>query len=153
MVITPQPTLLTARKLTLIDPIIVAKYLTHLHCSMKEHDIFHRTDTLHHTATHLISPRMMEEYEAIDELVGKLMDAAEDNCRVIHTGTIPWSPAYKHACRTLEYWLKRRSYINRQYHNSRYLSVLQNKLALKCDATLSKKYIEAKVSKAGKVTK
>ena len=80
---------------------------------MKDHDLFHRMDTLHHTATHLLSPRMMEEYEAIDELVGKLMDAAEDNCRILHTGTNPWSPAYKYACQTLEYWLKRRSYVNR----------------------------------------
>ena len=98
----PQPTFPAARKLKLDDPRIVDKYLTHLHCSMKEHDLFHRMDVLHRNVTHPLTLRQIEEYEAIDYLVGTLMDAAEDNCRILHTGTIPWSPAYKHACQTLD---------------------------------------------------
>ena len=76
------------------------------------------------------------------------MDAAEDNCRILHTGTIPWSPAYKYTCQTLEYWLKRRSYANVEYRNARYLIVLQNKLNLLYNATLSKNNIEVEISKA-----
>jgi len=149
----PQPTFPSARKLKLTDPRVVEKYLTHLHCAMEEHDLFHRMDQLHRESTYPLSPRLVEEYEVIDVLVCKLMDEAEDNCRILHTGTIPWSPAYKHACSTLEYWLKRRSYVNKDYRNVRYLIVLQNKLNLIYNATLSKQDIESEISKAYKVRK
>ena len=35
------------------------------------------------------------------------MGEAEDNCRKLHTGEVPWSPAYKKVCIILLYWYMR----------------------------------------------
>ena len=87
-------------------------------------------DEIHRVATFPSCPRIIEEYEEIDRIVCKLMDEAEAQCRKLHTGTIPWSPAYKYSCLLLEYWLKRRGYSKQVNTNVRELIVLQNKLNL-----------------------
>ena len=106
----PLPIFPSARRLKLIDPRVVEKYLTYLHCSMRDNDLFHRMDELHRDAIFPLSQRLIEEYEEIDMLVCRLMVEAEEQCRKLRTGTIPWSPAYKHSCLLLEYWLKQRCY-------------------------------------------
>ena len=75
---------------------------------MRDNDFFHRMDELHQDAIFPLSQRLIEEYEEIDMLVCRLMVEAEEQCRKLRTGTITWSPAYKHSCLLLEYWLKRR---------------------------------------------
>ena len=125
-----QPVFPSARRLKLRDPRIVSRYLSHLHSSMINNDLFKRMDDLHQQSTIHFSPRLIEEYEVLDTLVCRLMDEAESQCRKIHAGAIPWSPAYKDACLRLEYWLKRRTYAKKEHTNVRELIVLQNKLKM-----------------------
>ena len=126
-----QPVFPSARKLKLRDPRIVTRYLTDLHSSMTDNDLFKRMDDLHQQSTTHFTTRLSEEYEVLDALVCRLMDEAESRCRKLHTGAVPWSPAYKASCLLLEYWLKRRTYANHEHTNVRELIVLQNKLKLK----------------------
>ena len=149
----PQPHFFHARKLKITDPRVVSKYLTYLHCAMKDHDLFQRMDDIHRDACYPFSERLMDRYEEIDVIVGRLMDEAENQCRKIHTGSIPWSPAYKRACLELEYWLKRRSHFKKKHHNVRQLLVLQNKLQIQYNPDLSLAEIEAHIKVAHKSRK
>ena len=96
----------------------------------------------------MVFSQLIVEFEAIDELVGKLMYKAEQGCRKLRTGTIAWSPTYKAACLTLEYWLHRRTYFKGNHSNVRQLLVLQNKLNLSYDPTLSLQEIETNIKVA-----
>ena len=124
------PVFPSARRLKLRDPRIVKKYLTHLHSAMSDNDLFHKMNKLHQQSSSHFTQKLIDEYESLDDLVCRLMDTAEKQCRKIHTGAIKWSPAYKESCMLLEYWLKRRSYVNKEHFNVRELIVLQNKLKL-----------------------
>ena len=81
------------------------------------------------------------------------MDEAEKNCRKIHAGAIPWSPAYRETCLLLEYWLKRRSYSQQEHYNVRQLIVLQNKLKIKYIPNLSPQTINNQIKTAYKERK
>ena len=148
-----QPVFPSARRLKLQDPRVVAKYLTYLHCSMQDNDLFMKMDALHMSATSPLSQRMIDEYESIDVLVCRLMDEAERQCRKLRTGSIPWSPAYKKACLSLEYWYKRRSYMNRENTNVRELIVLQNKLEMQYTPNMSLLEVNLKITEAYKKRK
>ena len=124
----PQPVFHFAIRLKLNDPRVVAKYLTYLHCEMKERDIFHRMDKLQKRNLYPLTQYLAEEYERLDALIFQLMDAAEPHCRKLHTGRIHWSPSYKKICQTLEYWLNRKINYKNVHRNVRQLIVLQNKL-------------------------
>ena len=52
-------------------------------------------------------------------------------------GKVSWSPAYKKINLLLEYWRMRRSYILGLHHNVRQLIVLQNKLSIPYDDSLT----------------
>ena len=127
----PTTTIFSVRKLKLTDPRVVKKYLTYLHSSMWDNDLFYRIDDIHTYTEYIISERLIESYEEIDTIVYRLMDEVEDQCRTLYTGSIPWSPAYKRSCILLEYWLKHRSYFKKKYNHMRQFIVLQNKLQLK----------------------
>ena len=139
-----------ARRLKLQDPRIVSKYLSHLNNSMKNNDLFQRMDSLHNKSTILFSQPLKEEYESIDLLVCRLMDEAERQCRKIHAGAIPWSPAYKEAGLLLEYWLKRRKYAMHEHTNVRELIVIQNKLKLTYNPDLTRDEIDNQIKAAYK---
>ena len=71
---------------------------------MKEHNLFECMDLLHARKTVYPLPQhLIEEYEAIDILVNRLMEEAEQNCRKIRAGDMPWSPAFQKARRTVKY--------------------------------------------------
>ena len=144
----PQPQFFHARRLKITDPRVVEKYLTYLHCAMKDHDLFRQMDEIHKDARCPLTPRIIDRYEEIDLIVGRLMDEAEKQCRTIHTGSIPWSPAYKHACLNLEYWLKRRSHFKKKHRNVRQLIVLQKKLKLAYNPALTLSDIEKQIKLA-----
>ena len=148
-----QPVFPSARRLKLQDPRVVTKYLTYLHNSMQDNDLFMKMDALHKNATSPLSQRMIDEYESMDVLICRLMDEAERQCRKLRTGSIPWSPAYKNACLLLEYWYKRRSYANRENANVRELIVLQKKLKLQYVPNLSVQEINLKIKDAHKKRK
>ena len=141
----PQPVFHFARRLKLKDPRVVSKYLTFLHSSMREHDVFYKMDNLHRRTVYPLHTNLAEEYELLDTLICTLMDKAEKQCRKLHTGRIPWSPTYKKCCQTLEYWLNRRSHFTNVHRNVRQLIVLQNKLSITYDPSLSLNEIETKI--------
>ena len=120
----PTPVFPSARRLKMVDPRVVDKYLTYLHSSMQDNDLFARMEDIYKYSTYPLSSRIIDEYEEIDTTVCKLMDEAEAQCRKLRTGTIPWSPAYKYSCLLLEYWLKRRSHCKIENVNVRELIVL-----------------------------
>ena len=43
----PQKHFYHARRLNIIDPRVVGKYITYLHIAMQDHDIFHRIGDIH----------------------------------------------------------------------------------------------------------
>ena len=137
-----------ARRLKLDDPRVVEKYLTYLHCSMKEHNLFERMDLLHSQTVYPLPQHLIDEYEAIDVLVNRLMEEAEQNCRKIRAGNIPWSPALQKARRTVEYWVRRKKHMKGEIDNTRYLIRLQNKLRIEYDPTLSIEDVETNIVKA-----
>ena len=149
----PQPTFPSARRLKLLDPRVVKKYIDRLLLLMHKHDLFYRMNILHNYADIHFSERRAEEFEKIDKIVGKLMNEAESKCRKLHTGAVPWSPTYKKACDTLLYWLMRRTYFNGEHRNVRQLIVLQRKIDLQYDPTLSLNQIDHSIKEAYKERK
>ena len=121
-----------ARKLKLSDPRVVEKYCTYLHSSMRDHDLFQRMDDLHRRTVYPLPAHLVLEYEELDNLVGRLMTEAENQCRKIKAGAVPWSPAYLRVRRAVEYWVRRLKTERGQIsENTRYLINLQNKLGIK----------------------
>ena len=133
-----------ARRLKLTDLRVVARYITYLHCVMKDNHIFYCMDILRKATVYSLPRHLIDNYVAIDVLVCKLMDEAEEQCRKLHTGSIPWSPAYNKRYLLLEYWLMRRSYFNYEYRSTQ-LIVLQNKLQLTYDLSLNVTKIEEQI--------
>ena len=66
------------------------------------HDLFQRMEDIHKDTIYTLIERIIDRYEEIDVIVGKLIDDAEDQCRHLYTGPIPWPTAYKKACMKLE---------------------------------------------------
>ena len=77
----PQPQFFHARRLKITDPRVVEKYLTYLHCAMKDHDLFRQMDEIHKDTRCPLTTRIIDRYEEIDLIVGRLMDEAEKQCR------------------------------------------------------------------------
>ena len=134
-----------ARKLQLEDPRVKKKYLDNLFNLMSQSKLFLRMEQVHRAATYPLPKWAADTYEEIDKEVCSLMYTAEKNCRKIHAGTIKWSPQYQKACITLEYWLKRRSYLDNTLTNVRQLLVLQKKAGLSYDATLTKEDLNSNI--------
>ena len=139
-----------ARRLKLTsDPKVVNKYLTYLHSSMRDHNIFQRMDDVHRQAVYPLPLHVAEEFEAIDALSSKLMYEAEAQCRKLKAGgAIPWSPAFKKATDKVEYWERRERYKMGKCRNVRYLINLQNKLGITYDPSLSLAQISSNAKKA-----
>ena len=115
---------------------------------MKEHNLFERMDLLHSKTVYPLPQHLIDEYEAIDVLVNRLMEEAEQNCRKIRAGNIPWSPAFQKARRTVEYWVRRQKHMKGEIDNTRYLIRLQNKLKIEYDPNLSMEEVETNIVKA-----
>jgi len=67
-------------------------------------------DSIHRRTVFPLSHQLAEEYEALDKYICSGMDNAEKNCRKLHMGAVPISPAYKVATLTVEYWTRREKY-------------------------------------------
>ena len=144
----PAPVHVNARRLKLSDPRVVEKYLTFLHYECDKHNIYQRMNRVHQFKSFPLPQCVIDEYEAIDVLLSKIMQQAEKQCRKLHTNATPWSPAYKRACILLDYWLQRRIYHKGMHHNVRQLLVLQNKLKLKFNNNLSLDDINSNIVEA-----
>ena len=133
----PAPVHFNARRLKLSDPRVVERYLTFLHYECEKHNIYQRMDRVHKFTSFPLPQAVIDEYEELDVLLSKLMQDAEKQCRKLHINSVPWSPAYKRACMLLDYWIQRRIYKKGLHQNVRQLKVLQNKLKINFDNTLS----------------
>ena len=146
----PQPVFPSARRLKTNDPRVKKKYLSILFQEMTRRDLFKCMNHIHEYASSHLSDQIIKEYESIYASSAEAMAIAEKQCRKLHTGAHYWSPAYKKACLTLEYWYKRRSYFLNQHRNVRQLIVLQNKLDLTFEPHLSLTEIEQRLVAAHK---
>ena len=138
----------SARRLKTEDPRVVKKYLDHLYSQMLQSNLFNRMENIYRASVYPLPNDVAEEYEQIDEEVCNMMTKAERLCRRLRTGTIKWSPQYQHACLSLEYWLKRRSYIKNNNNNVRQLIILQKKLGIQYDDTLPLQTVNNKIKLA-----
>ena len=86
---------LKARKLELNDPRVVARYLTSLHSAFKDQDLFHKMSLLHSQKVYPLSEHLITEYETMDTEGRKITEEVKDNGRIMHTGKISRSLAYK----------------------------------------------------------
>ena len=67
---------------------------------MMNNDLFNRMDEIHMDAISMdensnLSSKIIDRYQEIDILVGKLVYEVEDQSPTFHKGTISWSPTYK----------------------------------------------------------
>ena len=95
-------------------------------------------EDIHKVAIYPLTERTIDRYEEIDTAARKLTNDTEKQCRHLHKGSITWSLVYKKVWMELEYWVNRRSYLNKEYHNVGQLLVLQNKLQLNHNPNLLK---------------
>ena len=56
---------------------------------MKDHDLFQRMKDIHKVAIYPLTEIIIDRYEEIDVIAGKLMDDVEEKCGHLHTGLIP----------------------------------------------------------------
>ena len=76
------------------------------------------------------------------------MDEAEKQCRKFHMGSNSWSPTYKKARWTLEYWRQRHKYELGLHTNVKALRTIQRKAKLKYDPSLTIQQIIQEIIKA-----
>ena len=93
-------------------------------------NIYIEMDALHNQAVYPLTDSMAKKYEDLDNKIEQLMEEAEKQCRKLHTGDIPWSPAYKKACLILTYWYMRKDHSLGLHTNVRQIITLQNKLSI-----------------------
>ena len=62
---------------------VIAMYLTYIHCAMKNDYLFYCMDVLHKATVYPLPRHLIENYEAIDVLICKLMDEAKGNLQKI----------------------------------------------------------------------
>ena len=92
-----------------------------------------------------ITPDKIIEYEKLDLILEKHMEAAELKCRKLNMGNIPWSPSYKKIHLEFDYWRMRYRYKLGVHRNVRQLQVLQNQLQITYNKNLSLNEIDIKI--------
>jgi len=105
-------------------------------------------DSIHRRMVFPLSQQLAEEYEALDKHICSRMDHAEKNCRKLHMGAVPFSPAYKVATLTVEYCTRREKYTLGLERNIRLLVTLQKQLEITYDPSLTLIQIKEKLQQA-----
>ena len=135
-----------ARRLKMVDPRVVKRYNDFLHERCVNDNLYAKWDKLHKLATKKLTNEMMNEYENLDLLLEKHMEKAELKCRKLKMGKVPWSPAYRKIQLEFDYWRMRSRYKLGLHRNVRQLQVLQNKLNIVYDNSLTLKEINSKIT-------
>ena len=99
---------------------------------------------LHLFTSYPLTTAQKQEYERLDLLSSTIMTAAEEQCRKLRMGKQSWSPTYKQAMLTFEYWCQRQDYALGLNRNVRDLIVLQHKLNITYEPDLSLAQIKEK---------
>ena len=145
-----------ARRLKMKDPRVVKKYQDILHQECVNEDLYNRMNHIHENLTDPLPLNLQDEYENIDSILQSKMIMAEKKCRRLKTGCNSWSPAYTHINLLLDYWRLRRAYKLGMHNNARKLIVLQNKLKITYDSSMSLTDINDKITttyKKGQILK
>ena len=127
------------------DPRVVKRYNDFLHERCLEDNLYAKWDALHQSMIEKITPDKIIEYEKLDLILEKHMEAAELKCRKLNMGNIPWSPSYKKIHLEFDYWRMRYRYKLGVHRNVRQLQVLQNQRHITYDKNLSLREIEIKI--------
>ena len=108
-----------ARKLKTNDPRIVNNYLNKLHSLLNENKVVQRAERLARWVNGPLSQAQIEEYEELDRLKTKAMEAAEKGCRKLKMGEVKWSPQLQIARDRIRYYtLSRRKLLGRRVRSS-----------------------------------
>jgi exonuclease III len=92
------------RKLKLIDPRIVDKFLYIRKCHLKENNLSQRLQQLYDSITdNVLTIDQQQEFESIDQLRAEGMLYVEKYCRKLRMGSIPWSPELQTIINTIRY--------------------------------------------------
>jgi len=83
---------------------MVARYNDLLWESLQETKLAqHATELLQQTGMRLTISQQLE-YESIDKAATKLKQYAENKCRKLKAGTVPWCPQVSKAINRILYW-------------------------------------------------
>lgn len=137
------------RRLTLEDPRVVEKYNECLEKELKELNIYQRTMAIYREATFPLSPDLALVYENLDADIVRCQETAEKKCRKVHTGKYYSSPILKLTYNTLDYWQKRKEYLqgNRKTISARELITILKRLGIKY-APLTAAQVNEKIKEA-----
>ena len=144
----PAPVHPHARRLKLRDPRVVDRYKEILHARSIESNTYQTMDSIHKRTVFPLSQQLAEEYETLDTLICSSMDYAEKKCRQLHMGAVPFSPAYKAATMTVEYWTRREKYTLGLDRNVRMLITLQKQLGIRYDPSLTLMQIKERLQQS-----
>jgi hypothetical protein len=108
----PATASLSPKRLILQDPRIVNKYNELLKGKLEEHDVLHRITTLEASIKGSISAAQITEYNTLDSIRLQAVTFAQQRCRKLRMGAVPYSPALSLAGKKIRAWkllLKRKS--------------------------------------------
>jgi hypothetical protein len=93
-----------ARRLKTNDPRTRKKYTRTLHRILNKENIYDKLQILYKSMQQNILPTDLLHFEELDTIITGAMQEAEQNCRKLRTGIVPWSPLYQQACDKVTYW-------------------------------------------------
>jgi hypothetical protein len=95
---------LSPKCLILQDPRIVNKYNELLKEKLEEHDVLNHITILETSITGRISAAQIKEYNILDSLRIQAVTFAQQRCRKLRMGAVPYSPALSLAGKKIRAW-------------------------------------------------
>ena len=124
----PPVTYFGARKLKFIDQLKITKKIQRKHTML---EIYFTRWIIYIRELYFLFPHTWQKNTKNWTKKQKIyMEEAEDTCRKLHTGEVPWSPVYKKVCLILLYWYMTKDHSLGIHTNVRQLITLQNKIGL-----------------------
>lgn len=124
----PYPTHPHARRLKTQDPRTRKRYLSILHESLKDNDVYQQMKDLYNATDKGWLPTDILQFEDLDHNITNAMYDAERRCRTLKMGAIPWSPLYQRACDKVTYWKLVKKQFECKRSNTRKIISLKKKL-------------------------
>ena len=94
------------RKLVLLNPQVIDKYLAQVQEGFDKHNILNRANKLYKRVRsgHTDIANIMRKYDQLDKEVFCICNKSEQNCRPTIAGRYDWSPALARRIKQLSYW-------------------------------------------------
>jgi len=93
-----------ARRLHCKDPQVVTRYNNLLWESLQSTQLAWRASELSQQTSMRLTQSQQIEYESIDKATTELKRYAENKCRKLKAGTVPWCPQVSKAINRILYW-------------------------------------------------